>query len=1090
MVQPVAFSSSCLGTALASLCGKFFLRLRMSKLLQLTNKEQSGELVKDLLKRLNNHVDPQGMRALFSRPLNAKLDLPELEENLPVAAPEGEVQFDPNADAAKANDHHVRGHLKLIAEIYPEDNTFNPITVGKVIDEDELFQAALQELKTGEDAIAFFAKNGTQTALRFVYCKTPAHAINPYDLEIVSLSDSAPPPEGDFVVISSGGIVQVKNNRYSEVISLAHWMRQSLCFAALSNMAFFRYHHHRKTVEAWKGIARRHVYLTRRESLRVRILHGKPQFVQTLLKLKSAMRAVESVKLLQLPQSSVRLDEFSAMQESARSMHHGVADFDKAHADLVAILHDTVTAVDATAKAADSFFVKPSYSSKTESLSAAKERARLAKQRKQIAHADLALLGTVVRLADVMLKSSLFNVVAEAANSMFKLLDTGSKIFNVTVSFTPAGPALEPKASDFSAEFAKLWRETVRVVSEVASVSRDRKLHAVTPNVEKLSIATILDRDETFVETKQLIESKTLADLEKAQIFSFNYFSNYKQISQFGSDWDEPLYSSTTHTLDEVSRSIATMKSYSEEIEKLKSFLTIGVILVDGKQLRQKLTPIPVVALTSMKKVVAQMAKERCSLALLRVTTAKKELEMTPSNLQEFAAFNRSFVNWRANIGVMREEREACDQLFSLLKTNGAKVPIDELRQLEKLQTCTDEFINVTMLNAGTVVIDLKPAMIQELTDILAEATADVKNLRNSLSSGVFVDSSLIDTHESVQSVLDQLGNVKATLTEYKEQIDVLKKLADEVEYIAPSFEEVVEIELQLSHKLFIWETCRDWLSREDDLVNQQMASVDVHALKKDLKSFLEDKSTRAMGDAVFRALTDKVNAWMNDKLGAVAYLVSECLEDRHRSAMLAALSMPNQDIMLLTVSELVDNGLFDRVHDLAAIVAQAEGEQSLVEKFKLIESEWHDIDLPINIGSDGDLPTFGNVKDIEALIKKHTLQVQSMSVSKFAAGVNTVIQQWTNKLQRGLVSLKELLKMEELCLQVKPLFTKDELLNATDSLVISVKLAERFWRELFRHIQLTSLNALDVLHSRANITDIQGHIKRLEAAIVLKNNT
>ena len=49
-------------------------------------------------------------------------------------------------------------------------------------------QAQRQQLKTGEDAISFFAKHGNNTQIKIINCnraKYPPEVFRPYDLDVI-----------------------------------------------------------------------------------------------------------------------------------------------------------------------------------------------------------------------------------------------------------------------------------------------------------------------------------------------------------------------------------------------------------------------------------------------------------------------------------------------------------------------------------------------------------------------------------------------------------------------------------------------------------------------------------------------------------------------------------------------------------------------------------------------------------------------------------------------------------------------------------------------------------------------------------------
>lgn len=119
------------------------------------------------------------------------------------------------------------------------------------------------EIKSGEDAISFFAKYGNSTPIKFIYCKLDESntlaSYRPYDLEVVQTGEKHKEMNiPDYYTISASGIVHIYNEKYikthmggnlgknfnvdrsTEVTSLSDWMHESTMFNIVSQIGFFK----------------------------------------------------------------------------------------------------------------------------------------------------------------------------------------------------------------------------------------------------------------------------------------------------------------------------------------------------------------------------------------------------------------------------------------------------------------------------------------------------------------------------------------------------------------------------------------------------------------------------------------------------------------------------------------------------------------------------------------------------------------------------------------------------------------------------------------------------------------------------------
>lgn len=152
----------------------------------------------------------------------------------------------------------------------------------------------LAAIETGEQAIAFFAKHGSNTPIKFVNCKrrpVPGDQFRPYDLVKVDSSDEKA-LEGEYFTISAQGVVHVttvpgrRGTAHdtagfapTEFLSLSEWMQQSTMFNVLTSMKFFKHYLIGKVFALWKGNVRFKMYNRTRQDLARNLIQTRPAFL-------------------------------------------------------------------------------------------------------------------------------------------------------------------------------------------------------------------------------------------------------------------------------------------------------------------------------------------------------------------------------------------------------------------------------------------------------------------------------------------------------------------------------------------------------------------------------------------------------------------------------------------------------------------------------------------------------------------------------------------------------------------------------------------------------------------------------------------
>jgi len=135
----------------------------------------------------------------------------------------------------------------------------------------------LVEIKTGVNAISFFAKYGNNTPIKYIWCiwSDPGPLLfRPYDLIVVGDDNNDITDKVDNFFISAQGVVNISQTIkpkgaikesedvvHTEFFKLSDWMQQSTMFNVLTSMKFFWTYINGKIFSLWKGNVRHKKFL-------------------------------------------------------------------------------------------------------------------------------------------------------------------------------------------------------------------------------------------------------------------------------------------------------------------------------------------------------------------------------------------------------------------------------------------------------------------------------------------------------------------------------------------------------------------------------------------------------------------------------------------------------------------------------------------------------------------------------------------------------------------------------------------------------------------------------------------------------------
>lgn len=155
----------------------------------------------------------------------------------------------------------------------------------------------LENLRTGDDAVKYFATSNGAGPIKFVYCirERIGDLYRPYNLIIVDQTEAVTAEE--YYTVCSNGVVSMAKNQPSEFYTLSEWMKFSTIFRILSTMKFFKYFLSAKNFDSWKNNVRYKLFTSKRKSLSEVLFLSKTSFSPSLLSVKSQLCEMDKVHM-------------------------------------------------------------------------------------------------------------------------------------------------------------------------------------------------------------------------------------------------------------------------------------------------------------------------------------------------------------------------------------------------------------------------------------------------------------------------------------------------------------------------------------------------------------------------------------------------------------------------------------------------------------------------------------------------------------------------------------------------------------------------------------------------------------------------
>jgi hypothetical protein len=504
------------------------------------------------------------------------------------------------------------------------------VVLSSAAEEDRyaLHQRELSALKTGEDAIRYFARHGSNSKVKVLHCNRclpDSQGKNgPYSLTVTPEDQVEP----EHFTISQNGVLHVCPGQMSECTPLSTWMQHSLTYDMLISMPFVKHYCKRKNFAAWSANVRYEMFCRRRQQLSRTCWFAKPPFAAHFAKAVELASAVKSVQVLEVSRNCSSLEDFAELQYAANSNRGGARGMlEEKYEAFSNVIHGAIRSARQSIENVSVLEREARCTTKAKPIYLEKLEAREFARRRHAAMADSNALGNFIRLVDYMLRSALVEVAIDSAKKLRSRLDVPQPLFTVSPHFNAEGAFLDPPLDRFIATFRRIWDTALRTVDSVPRLLADASFNNYVGNIKAQCVGDILLECQSFVPQTICIADKVSADVEAASMLAADYYAPYHCIFQYGSKWSEEEFRQQAHSVESLSSQMSLMVNYAAELEKFPLQRTVGLISLHGSELREELARIPDHALAVMKSLMAGLARDKCAEACQRTIAAMKALE-------------------------------------------------------------------------------------------------------------------------------------------------------------------------------------------------------------------------------------------------------------------------------------------------------------------------------------------------------------------------------------------------------------------------------------------------------------------------------
>eukprot|EP01022_Parablepharisma_sp_SALTPOND_P014052 TRINITY_DN188_c0_g2_i1.p1 TRINITY_DN188_c0_g2~~TRINITY_DN188_c0_g2_i1.p1 ORF type:complete len:4549 (-),score=684.34 TRINITY_DN188_c0_g2_i1:241-13887(-) len=1020
----------------------------------------------------------------------------------PEAAPEAEIED--NGEAPQLDYNAFLGIIDKVNESESAKKNSNLFLVAGT----PLYEQ-VKNIKTGEDCIAFFARYGNTTGVKFLHCNRAVRNkeedgeekaaaeddFRPYDLQKVGEREKVNP---EYFTISAQGVVHIcpyqpkKKSKTSdedgkegeegtiilrrgggekgetllptETYTLSEWMRESTLFNVLRKIKFFKYYISGKAFTMWKGIVRYQKFKRTREQLSKELIYSKRAFAEGYAEICGHINDLQNSKTFQtVKQSVTNLDSsrFKVAQMDRRNdfkREYECILKDRIHKKLEEIIKAVKESEEIKDEDEDSQF-KTKQNAMLKSMVKMKEEERLKKHCSLLARQNKDMLVRLVQLVDWMIVESLIKINQDSVDLIYEEMTKSDKKTEITTEidygessmvFILGYEGFLSMLKDIIDDMVK----TMEVLNRVVNLIED----PVFRPGKKANIKKLIDRSEEFQSTKDHIEDKLASDFQACQEYADKTFYGLREIMDFIKTWSiETFKTKQGDPVQNAKNQLEKLEGWRKATKFLERHCARGMVYADGNKLCNILNTGTETASRELKQYLKELANDKTTFITDSLAELRKNLD--PKDYTVVGNFCKLVTNYKRSDEVFKKlEKDKADTLEETLRIlkkhrkDESSYTDDVPKLQETINKITNDVKEVKVIaeKAGETITKHKDNVIEALQKEVASLKGDIgKQL------GYLDQEKLLNPEVEAEAALEELQRCQRNFTIYKNRFLKNKEQYAVLEMEDLRVKELDDYEKRFRAKTELWEYRRKWKDQYKHWFYSNLNEIDSEQFQRDFDDHwkkaqqLKIELGKEKKDPVMERFMNDVKL-VEDMRGLIIALTNKALQTRHWQKIFKALGQEGawNPGRVCNLTELLQYNLKERKEDIETIANAAVGEYNLQLQLAEIEHGWDQYIFTL-IKDSKERFLLSETEKVYELLENDQMKISSMIASKYITEIRESVEEWETRLGNIFDILEEWLVCQRNWIYLESVFSAQDIQKQLPSETEKFRQVDRFWREI-----------------------------------------
>ncbi|XP_012629713.3 dynein axonemal heavy chain 6 [Microcebus murinus] len=564
------------------------------------------------------------------------------------------------------------------------------------------------------------------------------------------------------------------------------------------------------------------------------------------------------------------------------------------------------------------------------------------------------------------------------------------------------------------------------------------------------SLASVFEDDKNFHAIICQIKETIQAAFESARL----YAATFEKFQIFFKE-NESL------DLQALKLQEPDVKYFSEQLEKyhkqhkdaiaLRPTRNVGLLLIDTKQLKEKLIPSPLRCLEVLNFMLPRQSKKKVDAIISEAQDAEYKLEFVPTTTIEYVNSLVFLDEIQERIESLEEEGNTVIQMYKLIEQYQVPTPPEDFAVFATMKPSI-----VAVRNAIDKSVGDRETSIKQFCLHLGRDLEDLNNEVNEVKLQA-QDPQILDINADQDKIKLMLNDLQYVLDDLQKRAFQYKSYQKNFKVEVSKFEALEEVSAELKLKQLLWDSLSEWDKLQEEWLKSKFDCLDPEFLNGQVSKYAKFVTQLEKGlppNSVVPLLKNKVDK-MKEKLPVIVDLRNPTLKPRHWAAIEQTVDATLVDAEIpLTLDRLSELHVFDFAQEIQDISGQASGEAALETLLKKVEDSWKTTEfITLPHRDSKDVFILGGTDDIQVLLDDSTINVATIASSRYVGPLKTRVDEWQKQLALFNQTLEEWLNCQRNWLYLESIFNAPDIQRQLPAEAKMFLQVDKSWKEIMRKV-------------------------------------